>query len=253
MNVEKVKYYLNQIIEYNSTAPSERIKTETKCLLKKKSDGVCKQSEQEFNLVIEVPNNVPPTQDKAISRLILIKYEVKVEAKVGGMHKNLVTTTPITIGTIPHTIANAPTLPNEQPVIFGIGPQVPGIIPSDVASMYSNLSQDLNSPHNHSNRSSIQLRMYPNPMMGFVPNASIDSQLNRFSLLSQNSYAGIPYSPTAPPPPPDFNTSSPAQTSTQFVLNSPIRPPSYQEACYGIPTNFATSSPLQSTSSKIVE
>ncbi|XP_031621643.1 uncharacterized protein LOC116339750 [Contarinia nasturtii] len=256
INVEKVKYYLNQIIEYHSTAPSERIKTENKRLLKKEIDGICKQSEMENDLVIDVPENLPPTQDKSISRLILIKYEVKVEAKIGGIHKSLVITTPITIGTIPHTInsrpltiCNAPNLPNETPFILGaMGTQV------DVGSIFPNLSQEMNLSQNQnlqlSDRSSIQLRMYPSPIIGFLPNESMESQLNRLSLLSHNSFANIPYQqPTAPPP--DFNAGSPIRPVSQFIVNSPDRPPSYQQACFPTQMNYATSSPLQETSNKI--
>lgn len=223
MNVEKLKYFLYQYVEYHSTGPSERIRTEDKRLLKKETDGISKKSEQKFELVIDVPQDVQPSQDNSSSRLIHIKYEIKVEAKLGGLHKSLIITAPIVIGTVTH----------EQQVGFRIslGPQTPEAV---LTRVLTNLSLEL---QNQSNRSSIQSAQYPIssvypispvgvPPIGFPQTPSIGSQMSRMSYSPQSSFAMNPYQPSAPPIAlHDFNSSAPVRPTSLFV------PPSYDEAC----------------------
>lgn len=227
LQVEKLKYFLYQYIEYHSTDPSERIRTEEKRLLKKEADGISKKSEEKFELVIDVPNNIPPNQDKTSSRLIHIRYEIRVEAKIGSLYKSLVIITPITIGTIPH----------EQQVTFRVGiPQTPQTPDGRLTHVFSNLSLDF-SPHNHSNRSSIQTPQYPISPIGFqcpISPVSPISQMNRYSFsppsvqyVPMNPYLpSTTYLPTAPPISSyDCNSSAPSRPTSLFV------PPTYDEAC----------------------
>lgn len=251
LHVEKLKYFLYQFVEYHSTGPSERFRIDDRRLLKKETDGVSKKSEQKYELVIDVPTDIPPSQDKTSSRLIHIRYEIKVEAKIGGLHKSLVITAPIVVGTVQH----------EQPGTFRIslGPQTPQTPDAALPRLFTNLSLELVphhqsnrqsiqmaqysiSPlHNQSNRSSIQSPQYPvSPQyhnhittsppygspIGFVPNTSIGSEMNRLSYPPQSPYSINPYQPSAPPMSPyDLNSSAPVRPTSLFV------PPSYDEAC----------------------
>lgn len=243
MNVEKMKFFLYQIIEYHSQAPSKRIRTEYERLLKKDDDGVPKKTEKKFEILIDVPMTVPPTQDATVSQLIHIKYELEIEAKMSAFHKNVVTKIPITIGTVPHI---SPNELSHGSFRMSIAPQAPE---ADLTRVFSNWSLDLNSPQNQSNRSSIQSQypmspmVYPNlssmpysspnssavayPTVSFMPSPSPVN--NNWSNSSRNSMPAIGFQPTAPPI--DFhmaNSSTPERPTSLFVP----RPPSYDEACY---------------------
>lgn len=267
VHVEKLKYFLYQYVEYHSSKPSERIKTDNKRILKKEADGVVKKSEQKFDLVIDVPKDLSPSQDKSSSRLIHINYEVRVEAKIGTLHKSLVVQTPITIGTVAH----------EQQVTLrlAMGPQSP--TSAVVPRVFTNVSLEI-LPHDQSNRSSLLTPQYPfsqlhsissspsfsvSPTyaiaqpyavspMSMVSNPSVGSQMNRFSYSAQSSYQMNPYQPTAPPiSTPDFNSSVPDRPVSMFV------PPSYDEACNGPQIglgfnqiNYATPQPLNNIPNK---
>lgn len=241
MHVEKLKFFLYQTIEYHSQAPSKRIRTDNKRILKMDCDGVCKKSEKKCEIVIDVPMTIPPTQDAIVSQLIHIKYGLEIEAKMSKFHKNLVTKLPITIGTVPHISANGS---SQSSFRMSLGPQTSE---ADLTHVFSNWSLD--SPQNQSNRSSIQSQYpilpvaYPNPSpipypissnstglpyptISFMPNPSPIS--NNWSISSRNSMPAIGYQPTAPPI--DFSmadSSTPLRPTSLFVP----RPPSYDEAC----------------------
>ncbi|XP_055313585.1 arrestin domain-containing protein 17-like [Sitodiplosis mosellana] len=234
LHVEKLKYFLYQFVEYHSTAPSERIRTDNKRILKKECDGVTKKSEQKFELVIDVPEDLPPSQDKASSRLIHIKYEVRVEAKLGTLQKNLVIQTPITIGTEQVTLRHwVPQPQSPNPVLSHVHSYMSlEILPHDQSNRSSVLSQFPISPmYTISPSYPVPIspsypQAYVNSPIGLVSNPSIGSHMNRFSCSSQSPQQINPYQPTAPPiSPHDFNASVADRPTSLFV------PPSYDEAC----------------------
>lgn len=241
MDVEKLKYYLHQIVEYHSIVPHERIKMIENRLLKKDEEGVRKKSEHKYELVIDVPENIPPNQEKTVSRLIHIKYELRVEAKIGGLHKNLVISCPITIGTISHMTNERHSVILRYPEM----PQSPNNSDANISQMISHWSLHLDSPQNQSNRSTIQSTIYPISPIDFISNPSIGSNLNGFPMPQSNQFSINGYPPTAPPI--DFNMRSSIQPNSQFV------PPSYDEAVrssYPGQMNLATSSPSQNIPNK---
>lgn len=233
VHVEKLKFALNKIIDYHSKSPGLTIKREIHRLLKKEAGGVSKKTEQRYEHLIDVPMTTP-SQDSKTSRLIHIKYELKVEAKLGGLYKNLIITVPLTVGNVPHSLTG-----RSQPVF----PQLPDLPPGlsirlpaaalgfDVhrLSMSSNSSFRISS-QNDSTASSIQssLHDHSTSSLASMPSSSLGSaQTVNLSSSTQNvSSIGNDFHPSAPPM--DLST---ANTST------PIRPvsvymdapPSYDE------------------------
>lgn len=224
-----------QIVEYHSMEPSKRIRTDTKRLIKIDADGICKKTEQKYDIVIDVPMNIPPTQGAATSQLIHIKYELEIEVKMSKFHKNLVSKCPITIGTVP-LIASEESTQSTFRMSLAQPPSE-----ADLSRVFSNWSLDLNSPHNQSNRSSIQapypispvqypISTAPYPVLPCMPlpTSSAVSSTSDWAVSSRNSLPVSNYHPTAPPI--DFNmanSSTPVRPNSLFIP----RPPSYDEVC----------------------
>lgn len=119
IQVEKLKFVLNKIVDYHSKIPGAAIKREIQRLLKKEAGGVAKKTEQRYEHVIDMPMTTP-SQDSSTSRLIYISYELNVEAKIKGLYKNLLLAVPLKIGTIPHSNNN-----HLQNAIFPVLPDLP--------------------------------------------------------------------------------------------------------------------------------
>lgn len=97
-DVDKIKFIMRKVIRYNSTSPPNVCKEEILPVLKKEAGGVQKRSVQRYEHKLEIPS-LPPSDD-TYSRIIHIRYEIRVEAKIFG-YKNLVLTIPIIVGTTP--------------------------------------------------------------------------------------------------------------------------------------------------------
>lgn len=253
VHVEKLKFAFNKIIDYHSKTPGLAIKREIHRLLKKEAGGVSKKTEQRYEHVIEVPLTTP-SQDSKTSRLIHIKYELKVEAKLGGLYKNMAITIPLTIGNVPHSINARP-----QP-IFPALPELPAglTLRPPSASGYtvdhSNISLNANY-HNNSTESSHQsiAADTSTSATSSIPNSSLASTTrSRSSSLQNLSSTSNDFYPTAPPM--DLNspsTSTPVRPVTVYM----DAPPSYDEV-FGSPStsgfnnssNFSNSSALFSAS-----
>lgn len=251
VHVEKLKFALNKIIDYHSKSPGLAIKREIHRLLKKEAGGVSKKTEQRYEHMIDVPMTTP-SQDSKTSRLIHIKYELKVEAKLGGLYKNLMITVPLTVGNVPHSINGRvqpmfPQLPDIPPglTVRLPQPQPPPVFDVRRLSIASNSSFRIvsNSSHSDSNASSLQssTRDSSNLTNPSLPNSSLGTSL---SSSTQNLSTGIEFQPSAPPM--DLNsanTSTPVRPATVYL----DAPPSYDEV-FGAPStsfnrsNFSNSS-----------
>lgn len=248
VHVEKLKFALNKIIDYHSKTPGLAIKREIHRLLKKEAGGVSKKTEQRYEHVIEVPTTIP-SQDSKTSRLIHIKYELKIEAKLGGLYKNLMITIPLTIGNVPHSI-NARTQPifpalPELPVGLTLrAPSAPGydIGHSSISSNSSFHTNSTASPHQSivadtsiSSNSSI-------------PNSSLASTTrSRSSSLQNLSSMTNDFYPSAPPM--DLNSPSTSSTPVRPATVYMDAPPSYDEV-FGSPStsNFSNQSNFSNSS-----
>lgn len=245
MHVEKLKFALNKIIDYRSKTPGEAVKREIHRLLKKEAGGVSKKTEQRYEHLIDVPLTIP-SQDSNTSRLIHIKYELKVEAKLGGLYKNLMITVPLTIGNVPHSISGRvqppmfPSLPDLPPGLSVRVPPPPGI---DIRrlSMSSNSSfrSVSTASQNGSNISSLHSSVHDHSTSSVpsMPNSSIGSMSRaHLSTSTQNLSSTSEFMPTAPPM--DLsaanNTSTPVRPATVYV----DAPPSYDEV-FGSPSTSA--------------
>lgn len=248
--MEKLKFALNKIIDYHSKTPGLAIKREIHRLLKKEAGGVSKKTEQRYEHIIEVPKTIP-SQDSKTSRLIHIKYELKVEAKLGGLYKNLMITIPLTIGNVPHSISARP-----QP-IFPALPELPvGLTlrpPSASGYDTGHLNISTNSSFHNSTASSRQSTVPDTSISSnsTIPNSSLASiTRSRSSSLQNLSSMTSDFHPTAPPMD-SPSTSTPVRPVTVYM----DAPPSYDEV-FGSPStsnfntqsNFANSSALFSAS-----
>lgn len=253
VHVEKIKFALNKIIDYHSKTPLA-IKREIHRMLKKEAGGVSKKTEQRYEHVIEVPTTMP-SQDSITSRLIHIKYELKVEAKLGGLYKNLVITIPITIGNVPHSINGRiqPIFPVLPDLPNGLTVRNPPAAGFDIRrlSMSSNASFRL-TPNTSQNVSDASLNTpsthdHSNSTATSLPNASFGSLTRNLSSSTQNVSTNSDFQPSAPP----LDLNSPNRSTTVRPATVYMdAPPSYDEV-FGSPstsafnqTNFSNSSSL---------
>lgn len=100
INVDKVKFTLHKIVTYRSSPPNVAFKQDVQRILKKEAGGVGKKTEQRYQHEIDIPP-ATPSQNFTVSQLIHISYELRVEAKIGGLYKNLILAVPLTIGNVP--------------------------------------------------------------------------------------------------------------------------------------------------------
>lgn len=98
-NVYEMKFILQQTIVYNSQTPTTKCKIDIKRIQEKRSVGVNARNEERYEISLPIPS-IPPT-NLGTCRIIQISYDVKVEAKISGLHLNPFVVIPIKIGTIP--------------------------------------------------------------------------------------------------------------------------------------------------------
>lgn len=251
VHVEKLKFALNKIIDYHSKSPGLAIKREIHRLLKKEAGGVSKKTEQRYEHMIEVPITTP-SQDSKTSRLIHIKYELKIEAKLGGLYKNLMITVPLTVGNVAHSINGRvqpmfPQLPDLPPGLTVRLPPPPHGFDVRRLSMSSNSSFRIvsNSSQSDTNTSSLQSSLHDpsNSTLSSLPNSSHGST-HGANLSSSTQDLSSEFQPSAPPMDlSTVNTSTPVRPATVYM----DAPPSYDEV-FGAPStsfnrsNFSNSS-----------
>lgn len=97
--VDEMKFLLRKIVSYHSQTPSSKTKEEIVDIQERRTGGVGKRDHGRFLVSLPVPP-VPPTNIN-LCKVIHISYEVKVEARLSGLHTNPYIRIPITIGTIP--------------------------------------------------------------------------------------------------------------------------------------------------------
>lgn len=116
--VDEMKFLLRKIVAYHSQTPTSKTKEEIVDIQERRTGGVAKNDHGRFLVSLPVPP-VPPTNIN-LCKVIHITYEIKVEARLSGLHTNPYICIPITIGTIPLNL-NYPDPKN--PVINTIGQQ----------------------------------------------------------------------------------------------------------------------------------
>lgn len=97
--VNEMKFLLRKIVSYHSQTPSSKTKEEIVDIQERRTGGVAKNDHGRFLVSLPVPP-VPPTNIN-LCKVIHITYEIKVEARLSGLHTNPYIRIPITIGTIP--------------------------------------------------------------------------------------------------------------------------------------------------------
>ena len=125
--IEEIKVSLKKKIRYNSQVPTLGTKEEEETVRSDRYPGVPKKDKRNILMHFQIPA-VPPSSMNSC-RIIEVKYEIKVKAEMGGVHRSADIYFPITIGTVPltstygyqvHPIANitnenaAPTAPNSE-------------------------------------------------------------------------------------------------------------------------------------------
>lgn len=116
--VDEMKFLLRKIVAYHSQTPSSKTKQEIVDIQERRTGGVAKNDHGRFLVSLPIPP-VPPTNIN-LCKVIHITYDIKVEARLSGLHSNPYIRIPITIGTIPLNL-NYPDPKN--PVINTIGLQ----------------------------------------------------------------------------------------------------------------------------------
>lgn len=99
VDVEETQVALKKIIHYNSQTPRRRTKERVEMAAEVRHAGVPGKSKGNIEVQLSLPP-VPPS-NIAFCQVIQVSYEIRVLAKVGGIHRNAVLRLPITIGTVP--------------------------------------------------------------------------------------------------------------------------------------------------------
>lgn len=221
VRVDKIKFALYKVIEYHSLSPSLAIKRVMERVIKKVVDGVEKKTEQKFEQSIDVPVTIP-TQDAKTSKLIHIKYELKVEIKLGTLYKNMILTAPITIGNVPFFVKE----PDPTVRRTSVPQPMPMPMPHDAnarSSVFSNWSLDLY-PQIGGDRSSVRTSVLYTPT---TPVAVMPMPANVMPVMpmSHPSYPVLPMSPTSPTIPPASMMSTHSPQDRPLSMNYPPSAP----------------------------
>lgn len=219
VRVDRIKFALYKVIEYHSMSPSRAIKRVMERVVKKVVDGVDKKTEQKFEQSIDVPVTMP-TQDAKTSKLIHIKYELKVEIKLGTLYKNMILTAPITVGNVPFftkepdPAVRRPSVPQPMPMSHDANAR---------SSVFSNWSLDLY-PQISGDRSSVRTSVLYTPT---TPIAVMPMPANVMPVMPINhpSYPVLPMSPTSPTIPPASMMSTNSPQDRPLSMNFPPSAP----------------------------
>lgn len=237
VNIEKVKFGIYKTITYISGTHMR--KHEVQKILKKEAGGVNKKTEQNYQHTIDIPA-ATPTQNDDVSQIIHINYELKIEAKLSGLYKNLLTSLPFTIGNVPACGNVAMPLPaTTNPVTIPCGPPYPTAQLHDIARPlgfnFNNLS--ITSSPSHSTIGADNTSM---------TNGSPVSTISRASHSISSSITSTSMNASYPPSAPPFELSSMDLSYNSTFSDNSLRidaPPSYDEVFGG-----ASSSQMHSSS-----
>lgn len=266
INVDKVKFALHKIVTYHSALPNRVRKQDVQKILKKEAGGVAKKTEQRYQHEIDIPA-ATPSQDDGVSQLIHIQYELRIEAKVGGLYKNLVLSVPLTIGNVPACSDLALPLPaTTAPVAVPYGPPYSSIhtfgdnaaAPVSIGFNFNRLSITSNSGFrlisstspasvSQADRMSISHSTDTDSIISASPSSSLSRASNSFSSHRSSmtssaiadasvSSASSHFQPSAPPL--DLTVMNVSHTATHHSVCTDA-PPSYEEV-------FGTASTSQS-------
>lgn len=228
--VEKVKFTLRQIVEYHSLNPRGYKRSECHRIMRKEAGGVDKKSEQVYEHVLDVPADLPSTTLVDV-RIIQFRYEIQVEAKLGGLFKNLVQTIPLILGTVPF-VADSNL---DASLTWGYVRPTPGVCQPFVDSPTPPPAMSMPMPY--SGNTSISSEAPPQ----YNQIGSYQSPLNRHSILNASIRSDSSFVPEPSAPPLDFGSPNSTRSSicSQQVWDTP---PSYDQVVSG-----ADGSPAAST------
>lgn len=108
---------LLMLVTYHAQHMSRRsAKNERFVVTKMMGDSVLNHCKKQFDYLLRVPAT-PPSCIDGLCRIIQITYQVELEARVKGCHKNELLNVPITVGSIPlsdHMQIQPRDLPGQQ-------------------------------------------------------------------------------------------------------------------------------------------
>lgn len=114
VDVEETRIALKKIIFYNSQTPRRKTRERVEMATEIVQTGVPAKSKGNIEGLIIIPP-VPPSNQGTCS-VVQVSYEIRVCAKVGGIHRSPVVRLPVTIGTVPlqHNYQSLPSNYNIQ-------------------------------------------------------------------------------------------------------------------------------------------
>lgn len=258
--VDKVKFSIHKIVEYHSLAPVTVSKREVVKILKKEAGGVHKKTEQRYEHVIDIPY-LMPSDELSPSRIIHIKYEIKVEAKISGMFRNLIISIPLIVGSMPNDGALSATarpltnITSSAAIPASIYPHMP------VGFHMNRLSLDSDSADTITSQSGQNVPISPSSSVVSMPSSitpSITSPLHSTELPNRHHPNTSTVQPTAPPLELCSDVPISSTHSTSIRMDAP---PTYDQV-FGSPSSVTssnrssvyqiTTSPLNSTASSNV-
>lgn len=223
--VERVFFSLRRVTEYYSTKPPGFNCSESYRVMKKEAGGVDKKSEQTYEHVLEIPADLEATTCEP--NIIRFRYELKVEAKISGLYKNLVQFIPLTLGTVPFLEDLGESVP------IGAVSTLPGASHPAPGPIHSPPSIPMPMPYSGDSSVTPVAPIYPTLMRPPQYNqiSNFQSPLNRNSFTNssvRSDSSGI--SPSAPP----LEFSSPHSTrSSIYSQQIGDTPPSYDQVFGG--------------------
>lgn len=246
VNIEKVKFAVHKTVTYFSSARVR--KQEVQKVLKKEAGGVSKKTEQNYQHTIDIPA-ATPTQSEDVSQLIHIHYELKVEAKLSGLYKNLATSLPFTIGNVPACGSMALPLPATAiPVEVPCGPPYPaGLVPDvprPLGFNFNRLSMSIVSSPSHST-----VNAETSSIANGSPVSTISRASHSFSSSITSTSMNASFQPSAPP----LELSSMDLSYNSTFSDTSLRldaPPSYDEVFGAASSSQRHSSPLNEPAGK---
>lgn len=101
IRVECIEIRLLMLVNYQAQHLTRtHVRSQRFVVTKMMGDSVPNHCKKQFNYQLRVPAT-PPTCVDGLCRIIQIRYQLELEAKVRGCHKNELLSVPITVGSIP--------------------------------------------------------------------------------------------------------------------------------------------------------